>query len=290
MNMQNSLPNFFVGVAGILFCAIIVIVGIAYEPNVSPEKHVRKLAIEPALIEARAAVLYAPDTGEILFEKRAEEQLPLASLTKLLTAYLALEGDVPERVTIASRDLTPEGDSGLSPGESWALPDLVSFALVTSSNDAIAAAARAAGVKQENLSQAIGELALRQTFAMNPTGLDFSSTTAGAYGSALDVARLFSFLLAKHRDVVEPTASPATLFENLSGKAYRATSTGRSLADVPGLRALKTGFTDLAGGNLAVVFDRDIGRPLVAVVLGSSVEGRFKDIRTIIEAVHESDL
>ena len=56
------------------------------------------------------------------------------------------------------------------------------------------------------------------------------------------------------------------------------------LQNIPGFIGAKTGYTDLAGGNLVAVFDIDIGHPLIAVVLGSTEEGRFTDIETLINA------
>jgi len=57
---------------------------------------------------------------------------------------------------------------------------------------------------------------------------------------------------------------------------------------VPGFIAGKTGYTDLAGGNLVVVFDVEPGQPLIAVALGSTQEGRFSDIRALINAAYQA--
>lgn len=283
----NRMPVFL---ATIVLIMAITLGILASEPTSEPLGVERGLDLDPAFIEARAALVYDPLSGEIVFGKREADQLPLASLTKIITAYFALESGRSGEVTITTGDLRQEGDTGLIPGESWKLSDLVSFALVTSSNDAIAAAARAAQINPVNSSAALAELDLRQTFAMNPTGLDFSDSTAGAYGSALDIAKLFSLLLLKHPEVVTPTATEKSVYESLSGKEHLATSTGKPIIDVPNLIALKTGFTDLAGGNLVVAFDRDIGRPLIAVVLGSSYDGRFEDMRTLITKAREAQL
>ena len=63
-----------------------------------------------------------------------------------------------------------------------------------------------------------------------------------------------------------------------------AEATAAPLQDIPGFMGGKTGYTDLAGGNLAAVFDLTIGRPVVAVVLHSTEAGRFADIRTLLAA------
>lgn len=274
-------PYAFAALAAVLL-AISVVLSVVQGPDETTAPTARMLELDPVRIEGRAAIILDPQTGEVLFRKNEKEQLPLASLTKLLTAYLALETDADRRVTISKEDLAEEGDAGLIVGESWDISSLVSFALVTSSNDAIAAAARAARIDPRITLRATTVLDLPQTFALNPTGLDFSSSTAGAYGSAQDIARLFTLLLAKYPHVLSYTATNQSVFETLNGKPHLATSTGRVITDIPGLIALKTGFTDLAGGNLAVAFDRGFGQPLIAVVLGSSREGRFTDMRLLI--------
>ncbi len=63
----------------------------------------------------------------------------------------------------------------------------------------------------------------------------------------------------------------------------RAFNTNEALGEIPGLLMGKTGFTDLAGGNLAVVFEAGPARPIVVVVLGSTREGRFADMRILVE-------
>lgn len=238
------------------------------------------ITLAPEALEAQAAVLYDPTTHTILYAKNEEAQLPLASLTKLATALATLTQDENQFITIAESDLAEEGDAGLKPGQTWRLSDLVAFGLTTSSNDAMAAASRAltrAGTVEKMNADARAE-GLSQSYFLNPTGLDLSSSTAGAYGSARDVAALVERLIRTHPAVFEATA-------------YRPESAPASVAStltpahsMSGFIAGKTGFTDLAGGNLAVVVDIGLNEPLIAVVLGSSREGRFTDVLTMLEA------
>ncbi|MDZ4226360.1 MAG: hypothetical protein U1C66_02630, partial [Patescibacteria group bacterium] len=66
-----------------------------------------------------------------------------------------------------------------------------------------------------------------------------------------------------------------------------ATSTAAPLLDMPGFVGAKTGFTDLAGGNLVAAFDLELGRPVVIVALGSTLEGRFADVKLLLEAARK---
>jgi len=236
-----------------------------------------ELAIKPGTLIAKAVVVYDVKANKILFEKNANAPLALASLTKLMAAeaILATE-DEGTTITITSADLAPEGDSGLIVGEVWTLKNLLTFGLVASSNDAMAAAASGGGIegtveKMNNLAQVFG---LTSMHFANPTGLDTSSTTAGAYGSARDMALLVSDFLRQY-----PVLFSATVNETTPMKA-----TAEPILDIPGLIGAKTGYTDLAGGNLVAAFDIEVGHPIVVVVLGSSREGRFTDVRNLIDA------
>lgn len=254
-------------------------VPVAYAPSPIPALPAN-ITLPTGALEAQAAILYDPVAGRVLYAKNDEAQLPLASLTKLATALAALSQGENQLITIAEADLAEEGDSGLAPGQTWRLSDLVAFSLTTSSNDGMAAAARAltrSGTVEKMNADARAQ-GLTQSYFLNPTGLDLSSSTAGAYGSARDVAALVERLLRTHPDVFEATAyGPAPSQPGVP-------STLLPMHALPGFVAGKTGYTDLAGGNLAAVIDIGLNEPLIAVVLGSSRDGRFTDVATMIEA------
>jgi D-alanyl-D-alanine carboxypeptidase len=240
--------------------------------------------VEDDLLVGRAAAVYDVVGEQMLFEKNAEEALPLASLTKLIAAETVLAYIVPDQVvSISTQALKPEGDSGFWVGEKWEVGDLIRFSLVASSNDAIAAAVEALGPDYMSvINNEASKLGLEQTHATNPTGLDESPTVAGGYGSARDMAHLAAAFLKKYPTFFEATAAP---YVTITGpRTLTATSTAGPLRDIPGLIGAKTGYTDLAGGNLVAAFDLELGRPLIVAVLGSTREGRFKDVKLLLEA------
>jgi len=132
------------------------------------------------------------------------------------------------------------------------------------------------------------EIGLAQTYFLNVSGLDVSSTLSGAYGSALDVARLFAFAVAHRPELFAGTARNGVLLSEAGGETALARNTNTALGSIPGLVMGKTGYTDLAGGNLAVVFEAGPARPVAAVVLGSTYEGRFADMRKLVAAARAS--
>ncbi len=270
------------------------------EKNVSLETSgvntVETRPFDTLLLEANAVYVYDVTTGEVLFSKNPYAQLPLASLTKVMTALVASE-QITEDATIT---ITPEaikvnGDHGLKEGERWRFKDLLDYTLVVSSNDGAHAIAGVAGSLNaldgshyENFNHAMNSAAqkigLTQTYFLNESGLDTSSSVSGGYGSAQDVARLLSFVITERPHLLEATTYDTLEFTSEDQFIYNATNTNSVIGAIPGLIASKTGFTDLAGGNLAIAFNVGLGRPVVAVVLGSTYDGRFQDMQQIVAA------
>ena len=97
-------------------------------------------------IQARAAYVYDARTKTVLFAKNENTRMPLASLTKVMSALVAQElSPSYGTVSVSSDAIAAEGDSGLLPGERWSLKNLLDFSLITSSNDGIRAVALALG-------------------------------------------------------------------------------------------------------------------------------------------------
>lgn len=252
------------------------------EITVAPE------AFADVRVEGKAAIVYDLATGEVLYEKNSRSQLPLASLTKLLTIYAASEALAPRAtVTITDTALLSDGESGFMAGERFAFSDLAKIALVSSSNDATAAIAESAALARATtnknlLAGAASALGLAQTYALNGTGLDESTSVSGAYGSAKDIAVLAGKFLETAPEIARATVEPSYAIQSLDGVRHALPNTNQEIVRIPNALLSKTGFTDLAGGNLAVVYDAGIGHPVAVVVLGSSREGRFSDVNALI--------
>jgi D-alanyl-D-alanine carboxypeptidase len=252
-------------------------------------------AFETISISADAAIVYDITTKQTLFSRRADAELPLASLTKLLTIYAAsqyLQKDTLVPVTVSA--LSQEGESGLVDGETFTFKDLARLALVASSNDAVEAiaeqaqqiqSARAEGNRML-MASAASSLGLSRTHAVNFTGLDEDLTQSGGYGSARDMALLSEALLTQVPEVARATTRQSVSVYSQEGVLHTLKNTNSEIGRIPGALLSKTGYTDLAGGNLVVVFDAGIGHPVAVVVLGSTVQGRFSDVHTLIDATH----
>lgn len=287
--ISTSALLFFIGIIFICAGTIVLLSFFAQrqEPKVSVQFPPR-VELSSELLAARAAIIYDPIGQRVLFAKNASEPLPLASLTKLMAAQAVLAEHPPETlVVITAEALHPEGDSGLRVGETWSLRDLLTLGLVASSNDAMAAAAGSVGGAVEAMNRSATRLGLTQTYFLNPTGLDVDLEISGAYGSAHDVAVLAADFLKNHGEFFEATAKE-TISITVGERTVEATSTAAPLISTPGFIGAKTGYTDLAGGNLVAAFDLSVGHPLIVVVLGSTHEGRFEDMYTLIAATRRS--
>lgn len=250
-------------------------------------------AFENVQVYGKAAIVYDLATGETLYEKNSRSQLPLASLTKLLTVYAAADALGPNAtVTISDTALLSDGESGFTAGESFAFGDLARLALVSSSNDATAAIAETASIARATtgknlLAGAASAAGLAQTYALNGTGLDESTSVSGGYGSARDVAVLAGKLLEKAPEIAHATVNTSFSIRSREGILHSLPNTNPEIIRVPNALLSKTGFTDLAGGNLAVVYDAGMGHPVAIVVLGSSRDGRFSDVDTLLSRANE---
>lgn len=239
-------------------------------------------------LSAKAAIIYDPSTGTIIYDKNSQLTLPLASLAKLLTAHAVLSSVATSTlITISAKDISSDadaGDWGLKAGDVLTLGDLLKIGLVASSNYAMAAAAGSLGSAYiDDINRDAAVLGLSHTYFLNPTGLDINAGTSGAYGSAYDVAKLAAVFLKEYPQYFELSAQPSIRVA-ASGHGVSADATTIPLQDIPGFIGAKTGYTDLAGGNLVLAYDVDINHPLIAVVLGSTEQGRFADIRTLVDA------
>jgi D-alanyl-D-alanine carboxypeptidase len=245
-------------------------------------------------ITAQSAFVWDIQNQKSLYQKNPDQQLPLASITKLMTALIAHELVKNNQEIIITKDsLDQDGDSGLLEGESFSLGDLLDLTLLSSSNDGAFAIANVVGSTLvenggaktfvEAMNIRADELGLSQTYFRNPTGLDISKTEAGAYGSARDVTFLMEFILKNYPGILEQTRTDTTQVINGQGNLHNVENTNPVTTKITNLIGSKTGYTDLAGGNLAIAFDAGLNRPVVVVILGSSFYGRFEDVLALSE-------
>lgn len=275
--------------------AVFLYVPLSREPGESAPESMAATSTAPSAfakvpIEAKAAIVYDITTGETLYAKNAEAQLPLASLTKLLTVYAALSTLSPETaITITPDAARAEAPRAFRVGDTLALSDLARLTLTASLNDGATAIAVAVAERENRdqaamLAGAAAALGLGQTYAVNGSGLDVSTEISGGYGSARDLAKLAGALVGKNAAIALATTESTATAISESGSAFTVKNTDPIVGTIPRLLLSKTGFTDLAGGNLALVFDAGMNHPVAVVVLGSTVKSRFTDGNALVAA------
>lgn len=285
----------------VLVLAMVFLLSNMFKPNPTQEivqtKQIESTAFENISLKARAVYVYDITRKQVLYEKNSTEQLPLASLTKLMMALVASDmAEKDSRITIRKEFLNEDGNSGLAVGETWKLKDLLDFSLVVSSNDGSRALASVIGSVTNGdidfnngqkdfvsrMNDKANSLGLSRMYFVNVTGLDVG-TVSGGYGTAEDVGTLLAHIISKKPTLLEATTYEKTVFYSNTEK-HTAKNTNSVMREIPGLIASKTGYTDLAGGNLAIAFDPSIGEPIAIIVLGSTREGRFEDVSKLVEA------
>jgi D-alanyl-D-alanine endopeptidase (penicillin-binding protein 7) len=235
---------------------------------------------------SKAAVVLDTEKGEVLFEKNMEEGLPIASLTKLMSALTILETDpdLDDTASITVADAWGSGRDRLRVGELFFLRDLLHASLMSSSNRATRALARASGLSHpqfaDRMNRKASELGLLNSHFSEPTGLDEQNRS-----SALDCARL---LYAALQDSIISSIADKSFYEFESvGKVrrkHRIGSTSKLLFSSLKVKGGKTGYIGASGWCQGTLVEEDGGRELVVVVLGApSKHTRFSEIRSIVK-------
>ncbi len=237
-------------------------------------------------IEAEAYVVYDVIDKKVIFSKNQDKKLSLASITKIMTAVTALEiASSTRTVSIQRSPIQESYDKGLVYGQAFTLPEIIKYMLVISSNDASDAIANAF-MDKHHFVEKMNEVAKREhmeTLAFNNvSGLDFE-TYSGARGTATDVAKLMAYAYKKMPTVLEATTKESISVFSSYGNVSYVENTNKDIEKYNGMLGSKTGYTEEAGGNLAVIFDGAFGRPVVIAVLGSSRAGRFRDVDALYD-------
>lgn len=236
----------------------------------------------------KSAIVYDFGSDEVLFSKSPNAQLPLASITKLMTVYSALTRLVPDaQITISQSAFETEGEFGLLVGDTWELSELARFTIVNSANDGAEAIGEAVTQKTgmefiSLMNQDATKLGMARTYFINASGLDESENLPSGYGSAGDVAKLLYASYYEFPNIFEATTHSEITARSLSGREYLSVNTNHDSEFTTGLKISKTGYTDIAGGNLAILVEVEPTRPVAIVVLGSTREDRFTDVQKLL--------
>ena len=236
-------------------------------------------AAGPPQLDARSWLLIDARTGETLARESPDRRLPMASTTKMMTAYVAMQRLRFDKVVPAVRYEASPGESlmGIQAGQELSVRDLLYGLMLLSGNDAaVTLAVAVAGTVPRFvalMNRTARRLGLGDTSYENPIGLD----GARQYSSAADLVALSRVLMSDPRFRVIAGARTATL------RSYSPPieiETGNEFVrDIPWAKGIKTGYTRLAGYVLASDGRRN-ATELIAAVMGAPSEG-VRDAETV---------
>ena len=262
------------------------------EEKVPGPEFIGDLQIDEDNFSAVSIVVKDLKSDDILFEKNANEERPIASITKLMSALAILERnpDWNATSTVQRDDLS---DNHMYAGDTYKLKELWQAALIGSSNKAIYTLADAVGISKESFTERMNQLALElgmsNTHFVEPTGLNSQNIS-----TANDLTKLLSRAL-EHKNLQEGLLTPElNLYSAKRDKKHHIWNTNWILLgwienSFPEFHGGKTGYIPAAGYNFSMRVGNEDGNAIDVVVLGTnSNEARFTEARDIANWVFEN--
>lgn len=249
--------------------------------------HITPAGTDTLDVPCAAAILIDEDSGTVLYEKNADQQRPIASITKVMTLLLAFEALSAGRISLS--DTVPVSEHAyhmggsqiwLEPGEQMTLDDMLKAICISSANDAAVAVAEFVGGSEpafvQQMNARAAELGLTNTHFENACGLD----AEGHLSTARDVAMMSREILLHHTEVRNYCS---IWMDSLRDGATQLVNTNKLLKTYNGITGLKTGTTSQAGVCISASAERN-GLRLIAVVLGAdSGKERFAAATALLD-------
>ena len=245
------------------------------------------IIVQPELaIKAESAVLIEAETGIILYEQNADEAFPPASVTKIMSLLLIMEGIDENRISLEDKVSVSDYASSmggsqvyLKPGEEMTLHDMLKAIVVSSANDATVAVAEhlmgSVDAFVARMNERAKELGMENTVFKNTTGLD----EGGHVISARDIS-IMSRELIKHKKIFDYTT---IWMDTLRNGEFGLSNTNRLIRFYSGANGLKTGSTSIAKYCLSASALRN-DMQLIAVVMGApSSDERFAGAKKLLD-------
>ena len=258
-------------------------------PGIAQADELPMKAEAPITLTSPSAILCEASTGQVIFEKNADERRPVASVNKVMTILLTLEAvdegrvSLEDQVTVSPRAASMGGSQAfLDAGERYKLSELLKTVIVASANDsAVALAEHLAGTEESFvrlMNTRAEELGLTNTHYANCTGLPAQEH----YTTARDVAKL-SAQLDLHPIYYRYSTIWMDEIKHRGGRVTSLTNTNRLIRFYPGCDGYKTGSTNEARYCVSATAKKE-GMRLIAVVLGTPAgQTRFDEACAMLE-------
>jgi D-alanyl-D-alanine endopeptidase (penicillin-binding protein 7) len=232
-------------------------------------------------IRSAAAIIYNPQTGDVLWENNSHDQRSIASLTKIMTAvaFVADNPDLNRVVVVQRADVTRASVTYLRAGERITLRNLLHLTLIASDNAAARALARVSPGGSAEFIRRMNEMAahmgLTNTHYADPSGLDARNVS-----SAYDLSHLIAF--ATSHPTLGPIMRSSDFTVRSGARSFRIRNTNKLLGTDVDVVGGKTGFIRKAGYCLATLLQVPQGSQVAVVVLGATNSAiRFAEARNL---------
>lgn len=234
-------------------------------------------------ISAESALVYDFTSKKVLYEKNPKEHLPMASLTKIMTAIVAMEHPLKnDKYLVTQNALVGEDSMGLTAGEVLSLKELLYGLILHSGNDAAETLAnnypsgRAAFINAMN--DKVKSLGLSNTHFTNPSGLEGDGSQ---YTTSYDFLVITSFAIFNFPEFLEVSKTfDQTLEATSTHKEYFLENETNLISSYPGVKGVKTGYTPEAGYCLVTYLDYG-GHKIMAILLNS--QNRRQEMKDLLD-------
>jgi D-alanyl-D-alanine carboxypeptidase (penicillin-binding protein 5/6) len=238
-------------------------------------------------LPCKSAILIEETTGQVLYEMNADERLPIASVTKIMTLLLVMEAldqgtvSLTDKVPISEYAASMGGSQVyLAPGEDISLEDVLKAVFVSSANDGAVALGEMISGSIDGFVAAMNEkaasLGMHNTIFYNPTGLDDLETNLS---TARDVS-LMSAALMKHKAIYNYSG---IWIDSIRGGTFGLSNTNKLIRFYPGATGLKTGSTGKAKYCVSASAKRNDLSLCAVVLAGETSADRFQAAKTLLD-------
>lgn len=243
----------------------------------------RQSFLKDPKIEAKSVLMYDLTLDKVLYEKNAEDKLPMASLTKIMTAIIAIENRKDDNeYTVYKNNLVGEDSMGLSSGESLSLEELLYGLMLPSGNDAAEVLATNFHLGRDGFIVAMNNkataLGLKNTHYTNPSGLQGDGDQHTTVYDLLVVTRYAISKFPELKTIV--STFEYTIPQTTTHKEYFLQNETNLLTTYPGVKGVKTGYTPEAGLCLITYLEYK-DHKIIGILLGS--ENRRREMKDLLD-------
>lgn len=236
-----------------------------------PSQAILETSLPKPEISAVSAGTYDLTTNQFIYTKNIKKRLPFASLTKIMTALIALENEDPKKEITISKHAAEIGEDsmGVTEGEKFTFEELLYGLMLRSGNDAAEAIADSSKFGRDTfvhiMNKKAEDIGLTDTYFTNPTGLP---DDGDQYSTVVDLLTLTKYALEKPLFAQVSSMINYDLPATNTHKAFYLTNETNLMSTYPGVKGIKTGYTEEAGLCLITYLEYR-GHKIIGIILNS---------------------